>query len=102
MQRYITIIILALFTAFFPHLGFPGYIKVTGTTLLSLGITLIAYMGYREAKNMKALPSVSLPHVSMLNFKCKKSPFSQDFVSTMGTVTDIPKPNYEEANEEDV
>ncbi|MBC8464849.1 MAG: hypothetical protein H8D63_00535 [Parcubacteria group bacterium] len=50
MSRFIMIIVLSLLTALFPHLGFPGSIKNTAVTLLSLGIALLGYMAYRSAR----------------------------------------------------
>ena len=50
MSRSIMIIVLALLTALFPHLGFPGQIKHIAVTLLSLGIALLGYMAYRAAR----------------------------------------------------
>ncbi len=50
MSRSIIIIVLSLLTALFPHLGFPGNIKNTAVTLLSLGIAVLGYMAYRSAR----------------------------------------------------
>ena len=69
MSRFITIFILALVTAMFPHLGFPGYIKTSGVTLISLGIALLAYMAYREAKNEKIFPVDLVSRVRIPSFK---------------------------------
>lgn len=71
MHRHITIIILAFVTALFPHLGFPGYIKTSAVTLVSLTMAFIAYMGYREAKHERVFPAVSLSGVRMPSFKKK-------------------------------
>ncbi|NTV44910.1 MAG: hypothetical protein HGA67_04480 [Candidatus Yonathbacteria bacterium] len=72
MSRSVSIIILALVTALFPHLGFPGYIKTSGVTLLSLGIALISYMAYREAKNQKAFPTDLVARMRIPSFKKEK------------------------------
>lgn len=50
MSRFIMIIVLSLLAALFPHLGFPGSIKNTAVTLLSLGIAVLGYMAYRHAR----------------------------------------------------
>jgi uncharacterized membrane protein len=50
MSRSIIIIVLSFLTALFPHLGFPGNIKNIAVTVLALGIAMLGYMAYRDAK----------------------------------------------------
>jgi uncharacterized membrane protein YebE (DUF533 family) len=60
-------------TALFPHLGFPGSIKNTAVTLLALGIAVIGYMAYRDAKKRDMRERLAREHTSMNDVFTEKS-----------------------------
>ncbi len=65
MSRSIIIIVLSLLTALFPHLGFPGSIKNAAVTILALGIAVLGYMAYREARKRELLKHVDVGEITI-------------------------------------